>query len=58
MKKLLEFECKKCGKHFEELVENEREQLKCPSCGSIEVISVPSQLTVPAHGKHGSWKVS
>lgn len=58
MKKLLEFECKKCGKRFEELVENEREQLRCPGCGSLEVVCVPSQLTTPAHGKHGSWRVA
>ena len=58
MKKLVEFKCAKCGQHFEELVENEREQLSCPHCGSIEVVSVPPQLTVPRHGKHGSWKVT
>lgn len=57
MKKLVEFECKKCGERFEELVE-EGEQLVCPKCGSNEIVSTPPQLTVPKHGKHASWRVT
>jgi putative FmdB family regulatory protein len=57
MRKLLEFKCSKCGKHFEELVE-EGEQPVCPHCGSSEVVYISPQLTVPKHGKHGSWGVT
>lgn len=57
MKKLVEFECKKCGKHFEELVE-EGEQIVCSHCGASEVVAIPPQVTVPKHGKHESWRVT
>jgi putative FmdB family regulatory protein len=57
MKKLVEFECKKCGWRFEDLVE-EGEQVVCPHCGSTEVATIPPQLTVPKHGKHESWRVT
>jgi putative FmdB family regulatory protein len=57
MNKMQEFECKKCGKRFEELVA-EGECPTCPHCGSSEVVLIPSQLTVPKHGKHASWKVT
>ena len=56
MRKLLEFECAKCGKHFEELVEGEHEEVKCPHCGSLESKRVV--VTIPAHGKHDSWRVT
>jgi len=28
----LQYKCIKCGKEFEELVKNEKQQVNCPSC--------------------------
>ncbi|MDR2443416.1 MAG: zinc ribbon domain-containing protein [Deltaproteobacteria bacterium] len=30
---IYEFKCQKCGREFEELVLNSREQIACPDCG-------------------------
>ncbi len=34
---LFEFVCNSCGKEFEELVSSEKEQVRCPHCGSGDV---------------------
>lgn len=38
---LLSFKCKNCGKKFDELVNNHnRDKLRCPDCGSNELVQV------------------
>ncbi|MDE6059131.1 MAG: zinc ribbon domain-containing protein [Clostridia bacterium] len=31
---ILQYECPKCGKKFEELVKNHEEAVECPACGA------------------------
>lgn len=39
---LYEFECEACGKIFEVLMKRDEGFPSCPSCGSTEIIKVPS----------------
>jgi DNA-directed RNA polymerase subunit RPC12/RpoP len=48
------FRCCVCNLEFEDLVEAEEdtENIKCPHC-NCETREV--RLTMPRHGRHGSW---
>ena len=38
---LIDFKCSKCGEKFEEIVKlSDRENIKCPKCGSEEIKQV------------------
>jgi putative FmdB family regulatory protein len=56
MQKLREFECKKCGEHFEELLRDEDEVPQCPKCQSDDVERV---LVFPGTkgGPRSDWGV-
>jgi len=43
---LFEFQCKKCGNEFEELVKNSEEKVQCPKCSSNQV---SKKMSVFAH---------
>lgn len=48
---LIDFECKKCGKKFFEIIKpSEADKIKCPDCGG-EVIRVYKEKSI---GKHSS----
>jgi putative FmdB family regulatory protein len=54
--KLYEYECQDCHKHFEELVKDPKEPVKCPHCGSEKAKRV--ELAMPKYAKHESWRVT
>ena len=48
---LYEYECKKCGKAFEELVKNSSEKVSCPECGGKRVQRLMSKVAFKTDGK-------
>jgi len=48
---IYEYECKKCGKAFEELVKNSSEKVACPECGTKRVRRLMSKVAFKTDGK-------
>ena len=48
---LYEYECKKCGSCFEELVFNSSEKVACPECSSKRVSRLMSKCAFKSGGK-------
>jgi putative FmdB family regulatory protein len=51
---IYEFACKKCQQSFEELVFNQSEKIKCPSCGSTKVERAMSVFSFSSGGSYRS----
>ncbi|MDE6676468.1 MAG: zinc ribbon domain-containing protein, partial [Clostridia bacterium] len=45
---ILQYECPKCGKKFEELVKNHDEAVECPACGAPAKREWSGCMTTPA----------
>lgn len=52
---VFEYRCKKCGNEFEELVLNQNEKVKCPSCSSDQV---EKKMSVFAHKSSEEFRAS
>ncbi|HEY1284852.1 MAG TPA: zinc ribbon domain-containing protein [Solirubrobacterales bacterium] len=48
-----EYECKRCGERFEELVREESASPPCPKCGAVEVRRVISLVSPPGRQPRG-----
>ncbi|HEU5142253.1 MAG TPA: zinc ribbon domain-containing protein [Solirubrobacterales bacterium] len=50
---IYEFECKGCGRRFEELVHAEATDLACPDCGSTRTSRLLSPVSPPGRQPRG-----
>ena len=48
---IYEYECKKCGDCFEELIMNSSEKIACPECGSKRTSRLMSKFAIKSSGK-------
>lgn len=52
---LYEYECRKCGNHFEHLVYGDAAEIVCRGCGSADIVRLLSTFAVRAEsGKAAS----
>jgi len=50
---IYEFECEKCGRHFEELIGFEAPAPPCPECGAAEARRLISPVSPPGRQPRG-----
>jgi putative FmdB family regulatory protein len=55
---IFEYECKKCGRLFEELVMGSPVEVACPSCGSTDLDKLISAIAKKCQGCSSSGGAS